>query len=129
MGTKLEGRVALVTGGTKGIGAAIARALLGAGASVVICGRSAESVDQALADLSPLGRVEGRVCDVGRFADVSELFGFANETFGRCVSEVFLPEHLAHPLMPAFASGPELHWRGLLRPSFRLVVRVRLSNR
>ena len=83
MGTKLEDRVALVTGGTKGIGTAIARALLGEGASVVICGRSAESVDQAVADLGPLGCVEGRVCDVGRFADVSELFRFANETFGK----------------------------------------------
>ena len=80
MSTKLEGRVAVVTGGTKGIGAAIARALLVEGASVVICGRSAESVDQAVADLSPLGRVNGRVCDVGRFDDVAKFFRFIGET-------------------------------------------------
>lgn len=80
MSTRLEGRVAVVTGGTKGIGAAIARALLGEGASVVICGRSAESVDQAVGDLSPLGRVHGRVCDVGRYDDVAKLFRYIGET-------------------------------------------------
>jgi len=41
----LEGKLALVTGGGRGIGAAIARALAGAGARVVVCGRSKPDLD------------------------------------------------------------------------------------
>lgn len=47
----LEGAVALVTGGTKGIGLAVARALLAEGAKVAICSRSQANVDAALAGL------------------------------------------------------------------------------
>lgn len=47
----LKGKTALVTGGSKGIGLACARALLSEGARVVICSRSQENIDRALADL------------------------------------------------------------------------------
>ncbi|MDA1315512.1 MAG: SDR family oxidoreductase [Acidobacteria bacterium] len=83
MSSQLNERVALVTGGSRGIGLAVAKALLAEGASVVICARRQESLDEALDELRPLGRVEGRVCDVGRFAEVAELFQFMDETFGR----------------------------------------------
>ena len=51
----LKGKVAAVTGGTRGIGRAIAERLLDEGASVAICGRSQETVDRAVAELAPLG--------------------------------------------------------------------------
>lgn len=47
----LEGKVALVTGGGRGIGAAIARALVDAGARVILVGRSAAALDAAAAEL------------------------------------------------------------------------------
>ncbi len=78
----LEGKTALVTGGTRGIGHAISRALLSSGASVAICGRSAEGVDRALAELSSVGRIVGRPADVSRDEDVSELFRFVDQSFG-----------------------------------------------
>ena len=67
MSTDLEGQVAVVTGGARGIGAAVAQALLEQGASVVICGRDASSVEQAVGRMKPHvrsggsagGRVEG----------------------------------------------------------------------
>ncbi|HEU5486031.1 MAG TPA: SDR family NAD(P)-dependent oxidoreductase, partial [Microlunatus sp.] len=66
----LAGRTALVTGGGTGLGAAITRALHGAGASVVITGRRAEPLAALAAELA---RVEHRVCDVADPASVVEL--------------------------------------------------------
>lgn len=57
-------KVALVTGGSKGIGYAIAKSLLGAGASVFIASRSVTSVEDALNGLSGKGTVFGRDYDV-----------------------------------------------------------------
>ena len=83
MHSEWKDRIAVVTGGSRGIGAAVAKALLEHGASVVICGRSEDALKRILDELRPLGRVEGRVCDVGRYPEVAELFGFVEETFGR----------------------------------------------
>ena len=81
MSNDLQGKVAVVTGGTRGIGAAIARALLGQGATVVICGRHASAIAEAVEAMKPRGRIEGRVCDVRRFREVQGLFWFVNRTF------------------------------------------------
>ena len=52
MDTFLEGKNAIVTGATRGIGFAIARALSGAGANVAICGRDNTTVENAVTELS-----------------------------------------------------------------------------
>jgi len=57
-------RVALVTGGTRGIGHAVAAALLRAGDKVAITGTSDDSVVKAEHGLAALGQVAGIVCDV-----------------------------------------------------------------
>ena len=65
----LDGRVAVVTASTKGIGFAIARGLAECGASVVINGRGAEAVEHAVAAIrAEGGRAEGIVADVGGLA-------------------------------------------------------------
>lgn len=69
----LRGRVALVTGGSRGLGAGIAHELLHNGAHVVLCARHEEEVDRAVRHLARSGRVHGRVCDVTDRADVSAL--------------------------------------------------------
>ena len=53
MDLQLKGRLSLITGSTAGIGYAIAEALAGEGARVIINGRSQESVDKAIAKLTP----------------------------------------------------------------------------
>lgn len=53
----MDGRVALITGGSRGIGFGIARALLDAGASVVITGRKSDDLDRAAAELDAGGAV------------------------------------------------------------------------
>ena len=65
MDLNLAGRRAVVTGGSKGIGLAIAQELAGEGADVAICARSAEGVEAGGALLRQSGRtVHAQVCDV-----------------------------------------------------------------
>ncbi|MBM3724628.1 MAG: SDR family oxidoreductase [Acidobacteria bacterium] len=78
----LEGKTAIVTGGTRGIGFETARELLAHGARVVICGRSESSVAAALARLSPADRVAGCAADVSDPVQVERLFQLGAERFG-----------------------------------------------
>ncbi|MBA2378673.1 MAG: SDR family oxidoreductase [Blastocatellia bacterium] len=79
----LEGKTALVTGGSIGIGFAIAEALLKAGAKVFICGRSKKDLRQAVEWLSASGQVEGEVCDVRSEEQVRMMMDEAERVFGR----------------------------------------------
>jgi NAD(P)-dependent dehydrogenase (short-subunit alcohol dehydrogenase family) len=62
----LTGKVAVVTGGTRGIGLMMARGLLQAGARVYISSRKAEAGDAAVAELSPHGKVASIPADLSR---------------------------------------------------------------
>jgi NAD(P)-dependent dehydrogenase (short-subunit alcohol dehydrogenase family) len=80
----LSGRVAIVTGGSRGLGQEMAEGLAEAGASLMLCARREQWLDPALADLRGRGfRVEGRLCDVAVASQVQEVVDATMAVYGR----------------------------------------------
>ena len=82
MAGKCEARVAVVTGGSRGIGRAIAEALLAEGASVAICGRSEEKGKAALDEMGAGDRGHFVACDVRQQDEVEGFIDAAAAHFG-----------------------------------------------
>jgi 3-oxoacyl-[acyl-carrier protein] reductase len=82
--SRIQGKLALVTGGTRGIGLGITRSLLDRGSSVLICGLTQRSVDSALPALrdSYGGRIAATVCDVRNYEQVQRMFAEAERGLG-----------------------------------------------
>jgi len=85
MGYSLAGRNALITGASQGLGLAIARAYVKAGAAVLLCARDTEMLDEARRQLvclaSPGQMVSAQAADVSSPEDVNRLLGVATSTF------------------------------------------------
>ena len=80
----LAGRTALVTGGGRGAGAAIAARLAAHGAAVIVAARTREEVDRVAAALRATGaHASAATCDVSSEQSVAELAAHARQTCGR----------------------------------------------
>ena len=79
-----KGKTAIVTGSTKGIGRAIAEALLGAGMNVCVSARNIEEIERTVRELEDVGEggVTGAACDVRDYEEVRALFEHAVAEFG-----------------------------------------------
>jgi len=113
---KLENKVAVITGGTTGIGFATAKRFLEEGAQGVFTGRTQATLDAAQAELGP--RALGVRGDVARLADLDHLFATVKQRFGR-VDTLFANAGVA-PFLPveqvdekAFDSIFDINVKGL----------------
>lgn len=82
--SRLQHKVAIVTGASRGIGRAIAELFAKEGASVVICGRKQEPLDQVARDLTGLaGRIVPMACHVGRLEELERLVDRTTSEFSK----------------------------------------------
>ena len=117
----IAGKVAVVSGGSKGIGRAIARTLAAEGASVVIAARTAATLDAAAAEIDAVapGRVEAVAADMVEVAEVERVVDVARRRFGpvgiavsNVIGHVIDPEGEGEgPGAGTFASMPAAGYR------------------
>ena len=126
--SKLQGKVAVVTGASKGIGAEIARDLAAAGAKVVVnYASSREGADKVVADITAKGgkaiAVQG---DVAKIADVERLFTETQKAYGHV--DVLVNNAGMSPLYPDLTAVSEELWDKVLgvnlKGPFRLTALV-----
>ncbi len=80
----LAGRVAIITGGSRGLGLEMAEGLAEAGAAIMLCARREQWLTPAIDEMRARGfRVEGHVCDVANVVDVQAVVDATMAVFGR----------------------------------------------
>ena len=112
--SRFNDKVAVVTGGSSGIGLATARRFIADGARVVITGRNQEALDAAVAKLGD--RAKGVRGDVANLGDLDRLFAWVREQYGR-VDVLFANAGIA-PLVPSDAVTEE-HFDTLFNTNVR----------
>jgi 3-oxoacyl-[acyl-carrier protein] reductase len=85
MDIRLDGRSAIITGGSKGLGLAMATRFAQSGADVAILARGIGAIEEAVATIrkSAKGKVKGFVCDVGKLGDTQDAYDKVMAAFGK----------------------------------------------
>lgn len=127
----LEGKVALVTGGSRGLGREMVRAFARAGADVVITSRKIDACEAVAREVEALGRKALPVaCHVGKWSDIDALVDAAYETFGKV--DILVNNAGMSPVAPSSAETTEelfdkvigVNFKGPFRLSARIGERM-----
>jgi len=109
----LEGRVAIVTGGSRGIGRAIALAFADAGADIVPTSRTLKDVEAVTREIEKRGRQALAVaCDVSRFQQVERLVTQTLEAFGKI--DILVNNAGISPIWKRIEEVTETEWEEIL---------------
>lgn len=109
-----SGKVALVTGGSRGLGESIAAALAQRDARVVICGRKQENLDSAIGRFRDMGlEVTGNVANVGHRDQVEAMLQMVEENFGRL--DILVNNVGMNILTPSVAEAEETLWNKIIQ--------------
>ena len=131
----LSGKVALITGGSRGLGKAIALSMAKNGAEVAICGRKQENLDEAVGDFRQTGiDVMARVANLGKSDQVADLFQAVEERFGKL--DILVNNVGMNILTPAVTEAEESLWdktmetnlKGTYLTSSRAVILMRKAG-
>ncbi|MGE0829750.1 MAG: SDR family NAD(P)-dependent oxidoreductase, partial [Hyphomonadaceae bacterium] len=109
----LEGKVAVVTGSTRGIGLAAARLMAEAGARIVLSSRKPEACEQTLADFKAAGHQAIAVpAHVAREEDRQRLISETMKAFGRI--DIMVPNAAVNPVFSTLQDMSEDVWRKIM---------------
>src|SRR4029453_1334204 len=111
---QLEGKIAIITGGSRGIGRATAARFIGAGARVVIAGRTKADLDRAVAGFESPGAARAVQADISQEADVARLVEEAVSAFGGLDIVV---NNAANVKLAEVEKLSTADWQGVLRPN------------
>ncbi len=119
----LEGKVAVITGASRGIGRAIALRLAQAGAKVVVSSRKLQNVQEVADEIAAAGgEALALQAHVGRLADVTALIQQTVETFGRV--DVAINNAATNPHFGPMLTADEGQWDKILDTNAKGVFRV-----
>jgi NAD(P)-dependent dehydrogenase (short-subunit alcohol dehydrogenase family) len=114
----LSGKVAVVTGGSRGLGKAIALAMAKKGASVVICGRKQGGLDQAKKEFGEMGlEMMAQAAHVGKSDQVGALFQAVEERFGRL--NILVNNVGMNLLTPSVTGSDEALWDKIIESNLK----------
>jgi NAD(P)-dependent dehydrogenase (short-subunit alcohol dehydrogenase family) len=118
MSGALSGKVALVTGGTRGLGRAMAMGFARAGADVIVSSRKAQACAETATEIEALGRrAAGIPCNVGRWDEVDALVEAAWDAFGRI--DILVNNAGMSPVAPSSAETSEALFDKVVAVNFK----------